>query len=928
MTAHGDGAERQRLDEDARRVLNWRRWGPYLADRQWGTVREDYSPTGECWSYLSHDDSRSRAYRWGEDGLLGICDRECRVCLAPAIWNGRDPILKERLFGLTGPEGNHGEDCKELYYHLDATPTSTYLKALYKYPQNEYPYAALVEGNRQRGRLDRELEVEDTGVFEKGYWDVTCEYGKAAPDDVLVRYTVTNHSPEHQQIHLLVQVWMRNTWSWGRHGEGYDAKGTIERLGDMTAKVTQPTLGSYHFACDGKGELLFTDNETNMEKLYDAKSASLHTKDAFHRRVIHGELDAVNAAGTGTKCAAWVVLEVAPGASHSVRARLTADSIPMPRPFDDFDAIFDRRIVEADEYHAQVRHSPMNDQERQVVRQADAGLVWSRKFYHYIVEHWLEGDPAQPAPPAGRKNGRNKSWDNLWARDIISLPDSWEYPWFAAWDLAFHCVAMARFDAEFAKMQLLLLCREWYMHPNGQLPAYEFAFGDVNPPVHAWAVWRVYQLAGEGGNGHDRVFLERAFDKLLVNFTWWVNREDPSGKNLFTGGFLGLDNVGIFDRSQPMPGGGELIQADATAWMAFYCTTMISMALELAKDEPPYADLALKFFEHFVAIAKAMNNLGGTGLWSDDDGFYYDQMHSPQGVTALKIRSMVGLVPLFAATSLDDEQLAKSPVFLRRLNWFLENRPELARTISVQLDADHQHRLLAIPNRERLERVLRYMLDEGEFLSPYGIRSLSRVHLRRPFTLEIEGKSYGVHYTPGESDSGIFGGNSNWRGPVWFPMNYLLVEALKRYHHFYGDSFKIECPTGSGNRMNLAEVAGHIERRLCALFTPDAHGKRPCHGGEDRYGGDPAFKDLILFYEYFHGDTGRGLGASHQTGWTGLAANMMERVALARRAHERYDKKYDKHTHSLIGIRPPTITPPLGVATVDPIPPAEVKPRQ
>ena len=919
MSAHGDGAERQRLDEDSRRVLNWRRWGPYLADRQWGTVREDYSPTGECWSYLSHDDARKRAYRWGEDGLLGICDRECRVCVAPAVWNGRDPILKERLFGLTGPEGNHGEDCKELYYHLDATPSSSYLKALYKYPQVAYPYQQLVDGGRTRGRLDRELEIEDTGVFEPGYWDVQVEYAKGAPDDVLARFTVTNHSAAHQTIHLLVQVWMRNTWSWGRHGEGYDPKGTIERVGDMDALVSQPTLGRFHFACDGTGELLFTDNETNSEALFKSKSASLYTKDAFHRRIVDGDNKAVNAAGVGTKVAAWYVIDVPPGGSHTVRARLSAEVMGMERPFDDFDAIFDRRLVEADEYHAQCRHAPMTDEERRVVRQADAGLVWSRKFYHYIVEHWMEGDPSQPPPPPGRRKGRNQGWDNLWARDVISMPDGWEYPWFAAWDLAFHCVAMARFDPDFAKHQLLLLCREWYMHPNGQLPAYEFAFGDVNPPVHAWAVWRVYQLAGEGGHGHDRVFLERAFDKLLVNFTWWVNREDPTGQNLFTGGFLGLDNVGVFDRSQPMPGGGELIQADATAWMAFYCTTMISMALELAKEEPPYADLALKFFEHFVAIAKAMNTLGGTGLWCDDDGFYYDQMHTDGNVRMLKIRSMVGLVPLFAATSLDDEQLAKSPVFLRRLNWFLANRPELARTISVQLDVDHQHRLLAIPNRERLERVLRYMLDEGEFLSPNGIRSLSRVHLRRPYSLDIDGRAYGVHYTPGESDSGIFGGNSNWRGPVWFPMNYLLVEALKRYHHFYGQAFKIECPTGSGNRMDLAEVAAFIEKRLVGLFMPDKGGARPAHGGEARYATDPAYKDLVLFYEYFDGDTGRGLGASHQTGWTGLAANMMERVALARVAHER-------------GARRPhlTITPPPSArleVTEDPIPPAEVKPQ-
>ena len=599
-----EDAERERIDEDCRRVQNWRRWGPYLADRQWGTVREDYSATGECWSYFPHDHARSRVYRWGEDGLLGICDRECRICFTPAIWNGKDPILKERLFGLTGPEGNHGEDCKELYYHLDATPTSSYLKALYKYPQTEFPYAQLVHEGASRGKLDPEFEIEYTGAFDRGYWDMQVEYAKASPDDMLIRITVTNRGPAQATAHLLPQVWLRNTWSWGRHGEGYDAKGSIDRVGATSARVEQPTLGHFRFEAEGDARLLFTDNETNCELLYNSASASKHTKDAFHRRVIQGDEHAVNAAGTGTKCAAWYELDIAPGESKQVRLRLTMESQHKGPPFADFDEIMSNRIDEADEYHRCMRNTAMTDEERLVVRQADAGLVWTRKFYHYIVEHWLEGDPAQPFPPDGRKLGRNHTWTNLWCRDVISMPDGWEYPWFAAWDLAFHCVAMARFDPDFAKHQMLLLTREWYMHPNGQLPAYEFAFGDVNPPVHAWAIWRVYQLAADAGHGHDRVFLERAFDKCLINFTWWVNREDAAGDNLFSGGFLGLDNVGVFDRSQPLPGGGELIQADATAWMAFYCTTMISMALELAKEEPPYADLALKFFEHFVAIAR------------------------------------------------------------------------------------------------------------------------------------------------------------------------------------------------------------------------------------------------------------------------------------------------------------------------------------
>jgi len=875
----GSDAERERLAEDARRIRNWRRWGPYLAERQWGTVREDYSANSESWTYLPHDHARSRAYRWGEDGLLGICDRECRVCFSLALWNGRDPILKERMFGVGGTEGNHGEDCKELYYFLDATPTASYLKALYKYPHDEFPYARLVDENRARGRADREFELEDTGVLDRGYWDVTVEYAKAGSDDILIRITITNRGPD-AALHVLPTLWLRNTWSWGRHGEGYDPKGHIAQDGPAGVRVSQPTLGQLRLDAEGEPTLLFTDNETNAERLWGTASASRYTKDAFHRRVIAGDTAAVNPAAEGTKCAAWYVQRVPAGGSHTFRLRLTHDTQAGPQPFAGFDEIIARRIAEADHYHSVVRDAPMTDVERRVVRQADAGLVWSRQFYHYIVEHWNEGDPGQPAPPAERAGRRNRGWDHLWARDVISMPDTWEYPWFAAWDLAFHCVAMARFDPAFAKHQLILLCREWYMHPNGQLPAYEFAFRDVNPPVHAWAVWRVYQLAGEAGLGYDREFLERAFDKCLINFTWWVNREDAEGDNLFTGGFLGLDNVGVFDRSQPLPGGGHLIQADATAWMAFYCTTMVAMALELAREEAPYADLALKFFEHFVAIAKAANELGGTGLWDDIDGFYYDQIQVPgQRPRMLKIRSMVGLVPLFAAASLDDELLQQLPIFRDRLRWFFANRPQLARVISVTLDVDHQHRLLAIPSRERLTRVLGYMLDERELLSPHGIRSLSKVHGSEPYRVELDRSSYEVHYAPGESDTGMFGGNSNWRGPVWIPVNYLIIESLKRYHHFYGDTFTVEYPTGSGNRIHLGEVAAQLERRLASLFLPDARGCRPCHGDAARYADDPAFSDLVLFYEYFDGDTGRGLGASHQTGWTALAANIIERAA-------------------------------------------------
>ncbi|MEO8702201.1 MAG: glucosidase [Kofleriaceae bacterium] len=876
-----DNDEQRRIDEDTRRLRNWRRWGPYLPERQWGTVREDYSEWGACWDYLPHDHARSRVYRWGEDGLFGITDRQCRTCFGVALWNGKDPILKERLFGLTGSEGNHSEDVKELYYYLDATPTSSYLKALYKYPQDEYPYGRLLDENRRRGKGDREFEIEDTGVFDRAYWDVGIEYAKDAPDDILIRLTVTNRGKDAAMLHVLPQVWLRNTWSWNRSGEGYDPKGSLDRTGAASVRVVQPTLGAFRFDAEGRPDWLFTDNETNTERLWGAPGPQ-YSKDAFHRRVVEGDTHAVNPAMTGTKCAAWYQIAVPPGASRVVRLRLVTETESTEQPFARFDEVFTRRIAEANHYHGSVRNTPLEPEERRIVRQADAGLVWSRKFYHYIVEHWREGDPGFPSPPDGHKHGRNRGWDNLWARDVISLPDAWEYPWFAAWDLAFHCVAMARFDPQFAKQQLLLLTREWYMHANGQLPAYEFGFGDVNPPVHAWAVWRVYQLAGEAGQGLDREFLERAFDKCLINFTWWVNREDSEGDNLFTGGFLGLDNVGVFDRGQPLPGGGKLIQADATAWMAFYCTTMIAMALELAKAEPPYADLALKFFEHFIAIAKAMNEGDGGGLWDDADGFYYDQMRSPRGQELLRIRSMVGIVPLFGAASLDDAQLAASPLFQQRLRWFFENRPHLASCITVSVDAEHHTRLLAIPSRERLERVLRTMLDEGELLSPYGIRSLSKAYGAHPYIIVIEGQHFDVQYAPGESTTTTFGGNSNWRGPVWFPVNYLVIEALKRYHHFYGDALTVECPTGSGTRMNLAEVAEELERRLVSLFLPDANGHRPCHGGAERYASDPGFKDLILFYEYFDGDTGRGCGASHQVGWTALAANIMERVALAR----------------------------------------------
>jgi len=884
-------AERRRMLEDERRERNWTRWGPYLSARQWGTVREDYSPEGTTWTYLPHDQARSRAYRWGEDGLLGITDRECRLCLAPALWNGRDPILKERLFGLTGPEGNHGEDVKELYYYLDATPTASWLEALYKYPQAEFPYDRLVEEARRRGRREPEFELEDTGIFDGGrYFDVRVEYAKGDPDDLLVRISCANRGPEAAPLHLLPTVWLRNTWAWGRVGEGYWPRGEIRRAGSDALAVAHPSLGTMRLDVEPVGglapRLLFTENETNAERLFGVPSRARWVKDAFHRLVVGGEEGAVNPAGVGTKAAAWYRLQIPAGAEVAVRLRLRATDGEEGAPAafgPDFDALMARRKAEADAFHAASRDAPLEPEARRVARQADAGLVWSRQFYHYVVEHWLEGDPAQPPAPPERRDGPNRGWTHFYARDVISVPDPWEYPWFAAWDLGFQCVATARVDPLFAKRQLLLLCREWYMHPNGQLPAYEFAFGDVNPPIHAWAAWRVYQLAAQHGLGKDRLFLETVFQKCLVNFTWWLNREDVEGNNLFTGGFLGLDNIAFFDRSRPMPGGGVLEQADATAWMAFYCTTMLAIALELAREDPAYADLASTFFEHFFGIARAMNALGGTGLWDEEDGFYYDRLTLGQRVLPLRVRSIVGLMPLLAVETLDTAQLASLPLFRSRVEWALANRPEVARTIAcMHADAGDEHRLLAIPSRERLERVLARLLDEGEFLSPYGIRSLSRDHGEHPGLLRLDGQELRIAYAPGECDAGLFGGNSNWRGPVWFPVNYLLVEALNRYHHFYGATLTVECPTGSGRRMTLRQVAEELEHRLVSLFLPDAGGHRPCHGRSGRYAEDPHFRDLVLFYEYFHGEDGRGLGASHQTGWTALAANLLERVATVR----------------------------------------------
>ncbi len=880
-------AEARRLKEDAAREKNWTRWGPYLSERQWGTVREDYSGDGDAWDYLPHDHARSRAYRWGEDGLLGICDREGRLCFALALWNGKDPILKERLFGLTNREGNHGEDVKEQYFYLDATPTSSYLKALYKYPQAEFPYDRLLEENRRRTRLDPEFELADTGVFEEGrYFDVITEYAKAAPDDILVRITAANRGPEPAVLHLLPTLWFRNTWAWGRTGaEGYWPKPAMAQDGPASVLCEHATLGRFRLAVgpgpDGPPPLLFTENETNTARLFGSPNAVPFVKDAFHDYVIHGKADAVNPEGTGTRAAAHYRLEIPAGGEVTVRLRLTAEGELRGQPFGPkFERVFAERVNEADQFYARRIAAALPEEDHRISRQAYAGLLWSKQFYHYIVKDWLEGDPSQPPPPPSRRTGRNSDWLQLYNRDVISMPDNWEYPWYAAWDLAFHMVALARIDGHFAKQQLLLFLREWYMHPSGKLPSYEWSLNDVNPPVHAWAVWRVYKITGRRG-ARDRMFLQRAFHKLLLNFTWWVNRKDVEGKNLFSGGFLGLDNISLFDRSQPLPNGAHLEQADGTAWMGFFCLTMLAIALELARKDHAYGDVASKFFEHFIAIVDAMNSLGGGGLWDEEAGFYCDRVRADGSQRWLPIRSGVGLIPLMAVEVLEDAAVAKLPGFHRRMQWFLDNRRDLAQYISYMesADAGHGHRLLAIPSRERLERVLRYVLDENEFLSPHGIRSLSRYHADHPAVCALGGQENRVDYEPGESTTGLFGGNSNWRGPVWMPINYLLIEALERYHHFYGDSLRVECPTGSGRLLTLHEVAADLAGRLAGLFRPDAKGRRPCHGDDQRFTEDSHWRELVLFYEYFHGDTGQGLGASHQTGWTALVARLLEDCA-------------------------------------------------
>ncbi|MBI3246097.1 MAG: glucosidase [Deltaproteobacteria bacterium] len=870
--------EEIRLQESRTRKVNWKRWGPYLSERAWGTVREDYSPHGSAWDYFPHDHARSRAYRWNEDGLGGICDRQQFICFALALWNGRDPILKERLFGLTGPEGNHGEDVKEYYFYLDSTPTHSYMKFLYKYPHAEFPYSGLVEENHRRDRHASEYELIDTGVFDDNrYFDVVVEYAKATHEDLLIQIHITNHGPEPAALHVLPTLWFRNTWSGGLDVR----RPRLQAQDQATIKIVHEYYGERWLYCQSPDELLFTNNETNLQRLHGVENITPYVKDGIDNYIVHGRREAVNPKQTGTKAAAHYEASVGPGETVTFRLRLSDKSMNNQEAFAaEFERLFALRKREADEFYATVTPEGLSEDARNVMRQAFAGLLWSKQFYHFDVGRWLRGDPMEPPPPPEREHGRNHDWTHLYNADVISMPDKWEYPWYAAWDLAFHCIPLALVDSDFAKEQLLLMLREWYMHPNGQIPAYEWAFGDVNPPVHAWAAWRIYKIEQKRYGVGDRKFLVRVFHKLLLNFTWWVNRKDAEGRNVFQGGFLGLDNIGVFDRSAPLPTGGHLEQSDGTSWMGMFCLNMLTIALELAREDTAYEDVASKFFEHFVYICNAMNDLGGEGirLWSEEDGFYYDVLHPGQGKPfPLKIRSMVGLIPLFAVETLDSEIVDKLPGFKRRMQWFMENRPELSEHIETQTTADgHVLRFLSLVNRDRLRHVLRYMLDEQEFLSPYGIRALSRVHRDNPYTLSVHGAEHRVNYEPAESSTGLFGGNSNWRGPIWFPVNYLLIESLQKFHYYLGDDYRVECPTGSGHNASLGEVTAEISRRLSRIFLRDAEGRRAVYGGTAKFQDDPHWRELLSFYEYFHGDNGAGIGASHQTGWTGLVAKLLQ----------------------------------------------------
>lgn len=881
--------EHERLRENAERKRHWLRWGPYLSERQWATVREDYSPDGNCWRYFPHDHARSRAYRWGEDGLLGFTDTKCRLCVALALWNEQDTILKERLFGLTNPEGNHGEDVKELYYYLQSSPTHSYVKQLYKYPHAAFPYSELVRQNRKFTTDDPEYELLDTGIFdEHRYTDVFAEIAKYGPNDIVIRYTVINRGPEPAPIHVIPQVWFRNNWTWQCTHEGCTAKPMLERVGETTLSLEHEELGSFRLEWevpDGFKEILFTENVTNDQRIVGAKqNRSAYVKDAFHRYLVDGEEDVINPRERGTKAGIHYQFMLAPGESRSVCLRLyEPNEPPLGEPFGAIDALMQKRQAESQAFYDSVLSPMHTPEERQIAEQAYAGLLCSKQFYHYVVSDWLKGDMAISKPPTLRANGRNSQWEHVYSRDVISMPDKWEYPWFAAWDLAFHMVPMAKVDPEFAKYQMGIFLREWYMHPNGQIPAYEFKFDDVNPPVHAWAARRVYEIEKENGT-KDRSFLTSIFQKLLLNFTWWVNRKDAEGKGIFAGGFLGLDNISVFDRSSDIPSGGELQQADGTGWMGFFCSNMLQIAIELARDGDrlavAYEDMASKFFEHFVQIVDAINTHGGTGLWDEEDGFYYDQVLLDHQVIPIKVRSLVGLLPLTAVTVIDEDQLARLPGFRKRFEWFLKNRKDLARYIIHSRTGKKQWLLSLVPY-ERLKQILPRLMDPNEFLSPFGIRSLSKYHEAHPFTVDLKGKRQSVSYTPGESRTLSFGGNSNWRGPIWFPTNHLLIEALRTYHQFYGDQLEVRHPSSPRVGMTLDMAADDITKRLTKLFRPGPEG-RPAHGAAKIYHEDAHWKDLVLFYEYFHADTGRGLGASHQTGWTALVALYFDQIARQR----------------------------------------------
>lgn len=852
-----------------------------MSERAWATVREDYSEGGNAWGYFPHEHARFKAYRWSEDGIGGISDDKQRLCMAMAFWNGKDAILKERMFGLTGAEGNHGEDVKEVFFYLDSTPTHSYLKMNYKYPQAAFPYAALIAENQKRSRQEGEFELWDTGIFaEDRYFDIDIEYAKAAPDDILCRVTVRNRGPEPAPIHVLPTVWFRNTWSWGRK----DTKPWMNLEGKGSAayvRASHDAIGEYVVRADGPAEWLFCENETNNKHLYGALNASPYPKDAFHRRIIAGERDAVNPDHKGTKTAAVFHRVLKPGEEWIVRMRLTGPSAKRAEAFADFDAVFATRIAETDDFYNTVQPAQMTDDERLVHRQGLAGMMWAKQFFHYIVEDWLEGDPGMPKPPESRKDGRNWEWRHLYNERVMSMPDPWEYPWYAAWDLAFHSVPIALIDPAFAKSQLDLLTREWYQHPNGQIPAYEWNFSDVNPPVFAWAAWRIYKMEEKQRGKGDIAFLETLFHKLMLNFTWWVNRKDSEGKNIFQGGFLGLDNIGVFDRSAPLPTGGYLEQSDGTSWMGMFSVNMMKIALELARRNPVYENIATKFLEHFLGIAHALNSLH---LWDEEDAFFYDVLHLPSGERLpLRLRSLVGLMPLLAVETLEPEELAELPGFTTRMEWYLTYRPDLTNLVSHwEVPGIGNRRLIALVRGRRMKQLLKRMLDATEFLSPFGVRSVSKYHAEHPYEFHVDGTTHRVDYEPGEGQTSLFGGNSNWRGPVWFPINYLLIESLQKFHHYYGDDFKVECPTGSGNMMTLSEVADELSTRMTALFLKRDDGSRAFQGRDQELFRKPDWTDHLWFHEYFHADDGSGLGACHQTGWTGLSTEMLEQLASKR----------------------------------------------